>query len=110
MSSSSESEDATPMKRKNYDMHFKLEFVAYAEKYNLSKAANDKKFPRSCVKDWTNQKVQLEAQLKASLLCSISSSKRLQDADAFWRTRISTRSSSTGFVSNVRRSSVSAAR
>jgi len=52
MSSSSESEDATPLKRKNYSMHFKLEVVAYAEKYNKSKAAKDKKVPCSCVKDW----------------------------------------------------------
>ena len=80
MSSSSESEDATSLKRKNYDMHFKLEVVAYAEKYNKSKAAKDKKVPRSCVKDWTKQKAQLEAQLKAPLSCSMSSSKRLQDA------------------------------
>ena len=61
-------------------MRFKLEIVAYAEKYNKSKAAKDKKVPRSCVKDWTKQKAQLEAQLKASLSCSISSSKRLQGA------------------------------
>ena len=80
MSSSSESEDATPLKRKNYDMHFKLEVVAYAEKYNKSKATKDKKVPRSCVKDWTKQKTQLEPQLKASSSCSISSSKRLQGA------------------------------
>jgi len=52
MSSSSESEDATPLKRKNYSMHFELEVVAYAEKYNKSKAAKDKKVPCSCVKDW----------------------------------------------------------
>ena len=80
MSSSSESEDATPSKRKNYDMHFKLEVVAYAEKYNKSKAAKLKKVPRSCVKDWMKQKAQLEAHLKTSLSCSISSSKRLQGA------------------------------
>lgn len=78
MSSSSESEDATPSKRKNYDMHFKLEVVAYAEKYNKSKAAKIKKVPRSCVKDWMKQKAQLEAHLKVS--CSTSSSKRLQGA------------------------------
>ena len=80
MSSSSESEDATPSKRRNYDMHFKLEVVAYAEKYNKSKAAKIKKVPRSCVKDWMKQKAQLEAHLKASLSCSSSSSKRLQGA------------------------------
>ena len=34
----------------------------------------------SYVKDWTKQKVQLEAQLKASSSCSISSSKLLQGA------------------------------
>ena len=51
MSNSSESEDETPLKRKNYDNHFKLEVVAYAEKYNKSKAAKDKKVPRSFVKD-----------------------------------------------------------
>ena len=67
-------------KEKNYDMHFKLEVVAYAEKYNKSKAAKIKKVPRSCVKDWMKQKAQLEAHLKASLSCSISSSKRLQGA------------------------------
>ncbi|CAK8684721.1 unnamed protein product [Clavelina lepadiformis] len=78
MSSSSESEDATPSKRKNYDMHFKLEVVKYAEKYNKSKAAKIKKVPRSCVKDWMKQKAQLEAHLKMS--CSTSSSKRLQGA------------------------------
>ena len=61
-------------------MHFKLEVVAYAETYNKLKAAKDKKVPRSCVKDWTKQKPQLEAQLKASSSCSISSSKRLQGA------------------------------
>ena len=80
MSSSSESEDATLLKRKNYDLHFKLEVVAYAEKYNKSKVAKDKKVPRSCVKYWTKQKAQLEDQLKASLSCSTSSSKRLQGA------------------------------
>ena len=80
MSSSSESENATPSKRKNYNMHFKLEIVAYAEKYNKSKATKIKKVPRSCVKDWMKQKAQLEAHLKTSLSCSISSSKRLQDA------------------------------
>ena len=80
MSNSSESEDATPLKRKKYDLHFKLEVVVYAEKYNKSKAAKDKKVPRSCVKDWTKQKAQLEAQLKASSSCSVSSSKRLQGA------------------------------
>ena len=80
MLSSSESEDATPSKRKDYDMHFKLEVVAYAEKYNKSKAAKIKKVPRSCVKDWMKQKAQLEANLNTSLSCSISSSKRLQDA------------------------------
>ena len=42
MSSSSESEDATPLKQKKYDLHFKLEVVAYAEKYNKSKAAKVK--------------------------------------------------------------------
>ena len=56
-------------------MHFKLEVVAYAEKYNKSKAAKIKKVPRSCVKDWMKQKAQLEAHLKVS--CSTSSSKRL---------------------------------
>ena len=61
-------------------MHFKLEVVAYAEKYNKPKAAKDKKVPRLCVKDWTKQKAELEARLKASLSCSISSSKRLQNA------------------------------
>ena len=66
-------------------MHFKLKVVAYAEKYNKSKAAKNKKIPRSCVKDWTKQKAQLEAQLKASLLCSISSSKRLQGAGRPWK-------------------------
>ena len=80
MSSSSESEDATPLKQKKYHLHFKLEVVAYAEKYNKSKAAKVKNVPRSCVKDWTKQKVQLEAQLKASSSYSISSSKRLQSA------------------------------
>ena len=80
MSSSSESEDATPLKRKKHDLHFKLEVVAYAEKYNESKAAKVKNVPRSCVKDWTKQKVQLEAQLKASSSYFISSSKRLQGA------------------------------
>ena len=80
MSSSSESEDATPLKRKKYDLHFKLEVVAYAEKYNKLKAAKVKNVPRSYVKDWTKQKVQLEAQLKGSSSYSISSSKRLQGA------------------------------
>ena len=45
-----------------------------------SKAAKDKKVSRSCVEDWMEQKAQLEAQLKASSSCSISSSKRLQGA------------------------------
>ena len=58
-------------------MHFKLEVVAYAEKYNKSKAAKDKKVSRSCNKDWMKQ---IEAQLKAFSSCSISSSKRLQAA------------------------------
>ena len=80
MSSSSESEDATPFKRENYGMHFKLEVVAYYEKYVKATAAKGKKVPRSCVKNWTKQKAQLEAQLKASSSCSISSSKRLQGA------------------------------
>ena len=80
MSSSSESKDAIPLKRKKYDLHFKPEVVAYAEKYNKSKAAKVKNVPRSCVKDWTKQKVQLETQLKASLSYSISSNKRLQGA------------------------------
>ena len=71
MSSSFESEDATPSKRKNYDMHFKQVVVAYAEKYNKSKAAKIKKVPRSCVKDWMKQKAQLEAHSKTSLSCSI---------------------------------------
>jgi len=35
MSRNSESEDATPLKRNKYDLHFKLEVVAYAEKYNM---------------------------------------------------------------------------
>ena len=78
MSSSSESKDATPLKRKKYDLHFKLEVVAYAEKYNKSKAAKVKNVPRSCVKVWTKQKVELEAQLKAFSSYSISSSKQLQ--------------------------------
>ena len=68
------------MKRKNYDMHFKLEVVTYVQKCNKSKTAKDKKVSPSCVKDWTKQKAQLDAQLKASLSCSISSSKRLQGA------------------------------
>ena len=80
MSSGSESEDATPLMRKNYAMQFKLEVAAYAEKYNKSKAAKYKKVSRSCVKDWTEQKAHLEAQLKASSSCSISSNKRLQGA------------------------------
>ena len=80
MSNNLESEDATPSKRKNCDNHFQLEVVAYAEKYNKSKAAKVKNVPRSCVKDLTKQKAQLEAQLKASSPCSISSSKRLQGA------------------------------
>ena len=42
MSSSSESEDATPLKQKKCDLHFKQEVVAYAEKYNKSKAAKVK--------------------------------------------------------------------
>ena len=77
---SSSSEDATPSKRRNYDMHFKLEVVAYAEKYNKSTAAKIKKVPRSCVEDWMKQKAPLKAHLKASLSCSSSSSKRLQGA------------------------------
>ena len=77
MSSSSKSEDATPLKQKKYNLHFKLEVVAYAEKYNKSKAAKVKNIPCSCVKDWMKQKVQLKAQLKASSSYSISSSKRL---------------------------------
>ena len=80
MSSSSESKHATPLKQKNYDVHFRLEVVVYAEKYNQCKAAKDKKVPCSCVKDWTKQKAQLKAQLKASSSGFISSSKRLQDA------------------------------
>ena len=80
MSSSSESEDATPLKPKKYDLHFKLEVVAYAVKYNKSKAVKVKNVPRSSVKDWTKQKVQLKAHLKASSSYSISSSKRLQGA------------------------------
>ena len=111
MSSSSESEDATPLKRRNYDMYFKLEVVAYAEKYNKSKAAKIKKVPRSCVKDWMKQKAQLEAHLKASSSCSISSRKRLQGAGRPLKDKnFSTRCSPTGFFSNVRRSCVLAAR
>ena len=41
LSSSFKSEDVTPLKRKNYNMHFNLEVAAYAEKYNKSKAAQD---------------------------------------------------------------------
>ena len=67
------------MKRKNYDIQFKLEVVAYARKYNKSKAAKDKKVPRVFIQDWTEQKAQLEAQLKVSS-SSISSRKRLQRA------------------------------
>ena len=52
----------------------------YTEKYNKSKAAKVKNVPRSCVKDWTKQKVQLKAQLKAFSSYFISSSKRLQGA------------------------------
>lgn len=78
MSSGSEAENMIPMKRKNYDLQFKLEVVAYAEKYNKSKAAKDKKVSRSCIKDWMAQKAQLKAQLISSP-CS-SSGKRLQGA------------------------------
>lgn len=79
MSSGSESEGPASSKRKNYDLNFKLQVVAYAEKHNKSKAAKDKKVPRSCVKDWTKQKAQLEAQLKDSSSSSVSS-KRLEGA------------------------------
>ena len=79
MPSSSENEDAPPLKLRNYDITFKLEFVAYGEKYNKSKAAKDKKVPRACIQQWTEQKAQLEAQLKVSSP-SFSSTKRLQGA------------------------------
>lgn len=75
MSSDPESEDPIPLKRKSYNLQFKLEVVAYAEKYNTSKAAKDKKVSRSCVKDWKEQKEELEAQLKTSSSCFIFPSK-----------------------------------
>lgn len=80
MSSSSEAEGPTPSKRKNYDLKFKLEVVEYAEKHNKSKAARDKKVPRSCVKDWAKQKEELKKQLKTSLSNSKTPAKRLEGA------------------------------
>ena len=80
MSSSSESENATPLKRKNYDMHFKLEVVAYSENTINQRLQKTRRFLVHASKIGPKQKAQLEAQLKASSSCVISSSKRLQGA------------------------------
>ena len=75
-----ESEDATSLKRKNYDMHFKLEVVAYSENTINQGLQKTRRFLVHASKIRPKQKAQLEAQLKASLSCFISSSKRLQGA------------------------------
>ena len=80
MSSSSESEDATPLKRKNYDLHFKLEVVAYSENIINQRLQKTRRFLVHASKIGPKQKAQLEAQLKAYSSCLISSSKRLQAA------------------------------
>ena len=78
MSSSSEFEDATPLKRKNCDLHLKLEVVAYSENTINQRLQKTRRFLVHASKIGPKQKAQLEAQLKASSSCVISSSKRLQ--------------------------------
>ncbi|KHJ91347.1 hypothetical protein OESDEN_08793 [Oesophagostomum dentatum] len=62
ISSSREREGPTSSKRSSYELKFKAEVTAYAEQHTKLKPAKDKKVPRSCVKDWTKQEAQLEAQ------------------------------------------------
>ena len=63
-STDSDIEESTPSKRRNYDIKFKLEVVKYAQNCNKAKAARDKNVPRTCVKNWINQEMQLESQLQ----------------------------------------------
>ena len=77
-STDSDIEESAPSKRRNYDIKFKLEVVKYAQNYNKAKAARDKNVPRTCVKNWINQRMQLESQLQQP--CSSSSDKRLHGA------------------------------
>ena len=71
-------EESTSSKWRNFCNKFKLEVVKYAQNHNKANAAGDKIVPRTCVKNWINQKMQLESQLQQP--CSISSDKRLHGA------------------------------
>ena len=74
-STDSDFEKSTPSKRKKYDIKFKLEVAQYAQNYIKAKAAGDKNVPRTLVKNWINQKLQLESFVGCELTIALEGSE-----------------------------------